>query len=115
MHRWLTRILQGTFVLVCLVVVVDGRHPPLQAQAMTADEREQIREDATQDGSLRELKANQDRMDARMSKMWDTMNANSNAISSMTTEIRGIGGGLALLQSGIFVIGRRKRVGETEE
>ena len=107
--RWWTleRVLRVAFIAACLVFALDGKHPPAEAQNLTTDQRDQLREDVRQDDRLDDLKRQQDRMDGRMQEMWKTTNSNANSLASLTTEVRGIAAGLALLQGGIFAAGRK--------
>ena len=97
------------FISVCILFALDGKHPPAHAQNLNPDQRDQIREDVRQDEKLDEMKRQQDRMDSRMQELWKTANANANTLASLTTEVRGIAAGLALLQGGIFAAGRKPR------
>ena len=94
--------LQISFIGTCLFMGFRGE-PPAYAQ-----ERMLSGEDLVQDSNIRRLQDTEDKDDVRMSKMMDSLSANTNAISGIQGEERGLAVLLGLLQIGSFVFQVKK-------
>lgn len=105
------RFLEFVTLTVCLWICFGGSHPPMQAQSQRVAVPVLTVEDAVQDSKLQELQTHQASIDDKLQKMWDAIGANTNSISGIQGEERGIGallGALSIAQI-ILQISRRRR------
>jgi hypothetical protein len=94
------------FVCICAWVVVSGRYPPLEAQAVVPV---LTVEDAVQDHSIANLEKQIEQMKLTEQNQWNAIQTNGNLIAGMQGEERGIGALLLLIQIASIVFQVRKK------
>ena len=103
--RRFTSIAQWTFLALCFVLVLGGKHPPANAQTAPSAPAEvyglEIRANGL-DRRIDQLSSGIDTLGGKQAKMWDAINANTNAESTNKGIFMGVGSLLGLLQ--VFTI-----------
>ena len=97
---------QGSFALVCLAIVFDGRNPPVHAQQVPEISVYRMNEI---DKHLESTDKHVESTEAQMSRQWEAIQKNSIDIAGMQGEQRIIGSILALLSGVSIVIQVRKK------
>ncbi len=105
-----TLVCKLLFILVCCFVVFDGQHPPASAQQTAPVEMYGLElKSAVQQSRMDQIDDKLNKLDARVSKQWDGINANTLAIAGFQGETRALLGLLGLLQAGSFAFNVKKR------
>lgn len=91
------------FIGLCMVLVLDGHHPPLKAQAPLGAEASRSQTGvaiaiAVEEKGLADLQATQERQEKKLDDNAAATAVNANAISGIQGEERGIGALLVLMQ-----------------